>query len=177
MRIAYQGEPGAFSHEACLRFAPDAEPTPCPGFEDAVAFVREGAGQAAMLPVENSLAGPVEPVLALLARAGLTEVGRFVLPIRMMLAGLPGAELAGVRWVASHPVALAQCRRVIAELRLEETPVFDTAGAARLVAQGADPAGAALASRAAAERWGLRVLRADVQDEMHNRTTFVRVEA
>jgi prephenate dehydratase len=116
-------------------------------------------------------------VLDLLAHAGLKEVGRFVLPIRMMLIGLPGAEVAALRTVASHPVALKQCRKVIAELGLKEEPVFDTAGAARLLARGTDPSRAALASRAAAERWGLRVLRADVQDEMHNRTTFARLEA
>jgi prephenate dehydratase len=175
MRIAFQGEEGAFSHEACLRFAPDAQPEPLPSFEAVVEAA--GAGADAMLPVENTLAGPVEAVTVLLAGAGLRQIGRFTMPIRMMLIGLPGAELRELRTVASHPVALKQCRRVIAELGLKAEPVFDTAGAVRLLARQGDRSRAALASRAAAERWSLPVLRADVHDQAGNATTFLRLRA
>ncbi|MBW3559961.1 MAG: prephenate dehydratase [Proteobacteria bacterium] len=173
MRLAYQGEPGAFSHEACLRFAPEAEPVGFDSFDEAVETVRNGGCGAAMLPVENSLAGPVHPVLRLLADAGLRETGRFALPIRIMLIGSPGAVIDGVRVVASHPVALLQCRQLIAELGLETETAFDTAGAARLLAEAPEPKRAVLASRVAAERHALPVLRADVQDRASNHTTFV----
>lgn len=175
MRVAYQGEAGAFSQEACLRFAPEMEPTAQETFDAAVQAVRSGVCGAAMLPVENSVAGPVEPVVRLLAGAGLRETGRFVLPVRMMLIGAPGAVLEQVRLVASHPVALRQCRELIAELALDTREAFDTAGAARLLAERPEPATAVLASRVAAERHGLPVLRADVQDRTDNRTTFVLV--
>lgn len=175
MKIAFQGEPGAFSHEACLRFAPDAQPEPLPTFEAVVEAAIAGAD--AMLPIENTLAGTVEAVAALLARTPLRELGRFVLPIRMMLIGLPGTDIAELRTVASHPVALKQCRRVIAELALRPEPAFDTAGAVRLLARQADRSRAALASRAAAERWGLAVLRPDVHDQAGNSTTFLRLRA
>lgn len=175
MKIVFQGEEGAFSHEACLRFAPDAQPEPLASFEAVVKAAQAGAD--AMLPIENSLAGPVEAVTALLAGAGLNTIGRFVLPIRMMLIGLPGAGLDELRTVASHPVALKQCRRVIAELKLQAEPVFDTAGAVRLLARQGDRTRSALASRAAAERWSLPVLRADVHDQAGNATTFHRLRA
>jgi prephenate dehydratase len=175
VRIAYQGEPGAFSHEACLRFAPEAEPVPLPSFEAVVEAAKAGAD--AMLPVENTIAGPVEAVVALLAGAGLEELGRHVLPIRMMLIGLPGGQTTELRTVSSHPVALKQCRRLIAELALREEPAFDTAGAVRLLARSGDRSRCVLASRAAAERWGLPVLRPDVQDHSGNSTTFLRLRA
>lgn len=175
-KIAFQGEFGAFSHEACLRFAPEAEPEPLPTFEAVVAATRAGQAQA-LLPVQNSLAGPVQTVLDLLAGARLREVARHVLPIRIMLLGLPGVRVAELRTVASHPVALLQCRAVIAELRLEEVPAFDTAGAARLLAESGERSRAVLAAAAAGERHGLTVLRADVQDRADNRTTFVRMQA
>lgn len=173
MRIAYQGEPGAFSHEACRRFVSQAEAAPYPSFDAAVDAVVSGACDAALLPVANSLAGPVEPVVSLMATASLRELDRFELPVRMMLIGSPGSAEADLRVVASHPVALKQCRRLIAELRLMEEVVFDTAGAARLLAERPDRSRAALASRAAAELHGLPVLRADVQDRLDNHTTFL----
>jgi prephenate dehydratase len=130
-----------------------------------------------MLPVENSLAGPVDGVLALLPDAGLKTLEAFALPIRIMLMALPAAPLHALRSAASHPVALKQCRRLIAELRLREIPAFDTAGAARLLAEDGDRSRGVLASRAAAERWGLTVLRSDVHDRADNVTTFTLLEA
>jgi prephenate dehydratase len=176
VRIAYQGEPGAFSHQACLQFAPDAEPVAFPSFEAVIEAVRGRRCGQAMLPVENSIAGPVEAVLALLEGAGLRERGRFELPVRMMLIGAPGARLEDLRSVASHPVALRQCRALIAELGLLEAAAFDTAGAARLLAEAPDRSRGVLASRTAADLHRLPVLRADVQDQADNRTTFVLLE-
>jgi prephenate dehydratase len=177
MRVGFQGEAGAFSHEACLRFAPELAPVGFAAFEDVIAAVKSGAAERAMLPVENSLAGPVEAVLRLLPDAGLTEVARYTLPIRMMLIGAPGGAVATLRQVASHPVALKQCRGVIGELGLVAEEVFDTAGAVRLLAEEPDVSRAALASRAAAELHGLPILRADVQDAADNQTTFILVRA
>lgn len=162
--IAYQGEPGAFSHAACLQLLPNAELRPHPSFEAVVDAVRSGACTFALLPVENSLAGPVGPVLELLAGAGLRELDRHDHTVRIALIGAPGASLADLRVVASHPVALRQCTAVIAELGLTPEPAFDTAGAARLLAERPDRSRAALASEAAAALHGLPVLRTDVED-------------
>ncbi|MDP8916093.1 MAG: prephenate dehydratase [Pseudomonadota bacterium] len=163
--IAFQGEPGAFSHAACLSFVPDAEPRACPSFEAAVEAVRSGACALALLPVSNSIAGPVEPVVRLLAETGLRELGRHDLVVRMALIGAPGAGLSDLRTVASHPVALRQCNRLIADLGLSPEPAFDTAGAARLLAENPDRSRGVLASEAAAALHGLPVLRADVEDQ------------
>jgi prephenate dehydratase len=173
VRIAFQGELGAFSHEALLRMAPGAEPWPEPSFTAAAQAVRSGRAAGAVLPVENNLAGPVEASIQAIAEAALRELGRIDLPVRMMLIGSPGAELGALETVASHPVALRQCRKIIAELGLKEEFVFDTAGAARMLAERPDPRRAVLASRAAADRHHLPVLRADVQDRADNRTTFL----
>lgn len=184
--VAFQGEPGAFSHAACLEFLPDAEPRPLPSFEAVVEAVRSGACTLALLPVENSLAGPVEPVLELLAGVGLQAVrrhdhvirmapigtpgerlqavGRHDHVIRMALIGAPGASVADLRVVASHPVALRQCTAIIAELGLTSEPAFDTAGAARLLAETPDRSRAVLASEAAAALHGLPVLRTGVEN-------------
>ena len=176
--VAFQGEPGAFSHAACLSFVPEATPRPFPSFEGAVEAVRTGACALALVPVRNSIAGPVEPVVRLLAGAGLSELGRHDLVVRMALIGAPGAELSDLRTVSSHPVALLQCGRVIAELGLRPEPAFDTAGAARLLAERPDRSRAVLASEAAAVLHGLPVLRTDVEDQPGaSITTFALVAA
>lgn len=176
MKVAYQGEPGAFSHQACLQFAAGAEPVACSSFEAVIEALRGKRCGQAMLPVANSIAGPVTAVLALLNGPRLRERGRFELPVRIMLIGSPGAQLADLRSVASHPVALRQCRQLIAELGLEEEPAFDTAGAARLLAEAPDRSRCVLASRTAADLHRLPILLADVQDQADNRTTFVLLE-
>jgi prephenate dehydratase len=172
-KIAFQGELGANSHEACRRYYPDYQPQPCATFEDAFEAVRSGACALAMIPVENSLAGRVADVHHLLPNSGLKIIGERFMPIRFQLMANKGAGLEGLRTVASQAIALAQCRKVIRRLGLEAHPVYDTAGAARMLAETPDPTRAAIAPALAAEIYGLDILQRDVEDERHNTTRFL----
>jgi len=172
-RIAYQGEPGAYSHLACRAFAPDLEPMACPTFEDAFAAVREGRAERAMIPLENSVAGRVSDIHFLLPDAGLFITAEHFLRVRHMLLGRKGARLEDVKTVASHAMALGQCRTVIRELGLTPVAAGDTAGAAHALAQSGRADQAAIASELAAEVYGLDILRAGIEDADHNTTRFL----
>jgi prephenate dehydratase len=170
MKVAYQGAPGAFGHQACLAFLPEYDPVAQPSFAAVIAAVEQGLAECGMLPVENNVAGPVPEAVALLGASSAVEVGRHVLPVRMHLLGLPGASLAGMRVAISHPVALRQCARTLAALGLATEEAENTAVAARALDR-LDKA--ALASEAAAAAYGLAILRRDVHDSPDNATTFV----
>jgi prephenate dehydratase len=171
--IAFQGELGANSHAACRDYFADYEAVPCATFEDAFEAVKSGACQLAMIPVENSLAGRVADVHHLLPSSGLKIIGERFMPIRFQLMANKGAWLEGLRTVTSQAIALAQCRKVIKRLGLEPHPVYDTAGAARMLAEAPDPTKAAIAPALAAEIYGLDILMRDVEDERHNTTRFL----
>ena len=171
--IAYQGEPGANSHIACTNEYPGWTPLPCATFEDAFAAIEGGAAELGMIPIENSLAGRVADIHALIPNAGLHIVGEYFLPIHFQLMALPGATLAGLRSVHSHIHALGQCRRIIRRLGLSAQVAGDTAGSAREVAEAGDLTRASLAPRMAAGIYGLDILAEDVEDASHNTTRFV----
>jgi prephenate dehydratase len=171
--IAYQGEPGAFSHQSCQAVYPDWEPLPCPTFEDAFAAVTEGRAALAMIPIENSIAGRVADIHALIPKAGLHIVGEFFLPVHFQLMGVRGARVEQLRSVHSHVHALGQCRKLIRRLGLKAQVAGDTAGSAREVAGWGDPSRGSLAPRLAAAIYGLDILAEDVEDEDHNTTRFV----
>lgn len=171
--IAYQGEPGANSHIACAEAYPGWTALPCATFEDAFAAISDGTADLGMIPIENSIAGRVADIHALIPGAGLHIVGEYFLPIHFQLMGVRGATLAGLRSVYSHVHALGQCRRIIRRLKLAPHVAGDTAGSAREVAGWADPTRAALAPRMAAAIYGLDMLAEDVEDEAHNTTRFV----
>ena len=173
MKIAYQGEPGANSHIACVENFPGCEPLPCATFEDAFVALRDGAADLAMIPIENSIAGRVADIHNLLPASNLHIIGETFLPIRFQLLALPGATLSDLRSVHSHVHALGQCRKVIRELGLKAVVAGDTAGSAREVMEGGDKTRASLATGLAGEIYGLTVLRANVEDEAHNTTRFV----
>lgn len=172
-KIAYQGEPGANSHTACMQAMPDFDPLPCPTFEDCFAAVEHGAAALAMIPLENSIAGRVADIHALLPHAKLSIIGEYFLPISFHLMAVKDASLATVRTVESHIMALSQCRNVTRELKLKTLVVSDTAGAARAVAEAGDVTRAAYAPKLAAEIYSLKILRRDCQDAAHNTTRFV----
>ena len=172
-KIAFQGDPGANSHEACQTFFPDYEAAPCPTFEEAFEAVKSGACALALIPVENSVAGRVSDVHHLLPSSGLKIVGERFMAIRHQLMANKGVRLEDLRTVTSHPMALAQCRKIIRRLGLEAHPVYDTAGAARMLSERPEPARAAIASALAAEIYGLDILQKDVEDERHNTTRFL----
>lgn len=172
-RVAYQGAPGAFSHAACLALRPWDEAVAYPTFEAAIEAVRSGGCDSALIPVENTMAGRVEPAASLVESSGLEQVAEVWRPIRLALMAVPDASVADLRVAESHPVALKQCAKTLSDLRIAPREVFDTAGAARDVAAAGDVSRAAVAPAPAAELYGLRILRHDIQDSADNRTRFV----
>jgi prephenate dehydratase len=176
-RIAFQGELGAYSEEAARRlFGPELEPVPCRDFREVGEAVALGAVDAGLLPIENSLAGSVVGSYDVLAAQDLEVVGEVITEIHHCVLGTPGATLEGVSRVLSHPVALAQCTRFLgSHTEVEAVAVYDTAGAAKQVAEQGDAATAAIAGRPAAERYGLTVLAANVEDRPDNQTRFLAV--
>jgi prephenate dehydratase len=171
--IAYQGEPGANSHIACLDNYPDFRPLPCATFEDAFAALQDETADLAMIPIENSIAGRVADIHTMLPASGLHIVAETFLPIHFQLLAIPGATLAGLRSVHSHVHALGQCRKIIRRHALKPIVSSDTAGSAREVAEWRDPTRASLATALAGEIYGLTKLADDVEDETHNTTRFV----
>jgi prephenate dehydratase len=173
MKIAFQGEMGANSHLAIVEAYPDATPLPCDTFEDALAAISSGEADLGMIPIENSVAGRVADIHHLLPQSGLFIVGEWFLPVRHQLMAPRGAKLAEIKTVESHVQALGQCRNVIRKLGIKPIVGVDTAGSARIVAERGDKSSAAIASRLAAEIYGLDILSEDVEDEAHNTTRFV----
>lgn len=172
-RIAYQGEPGAYSQVACREACPEFEPLACPTFEEAFEAVETGRAACAMIPIDNSLGGRVALVHHLLRDAGLHITAEHFLHVHHCLLAPRGATADTLKRVVSHPQALLQCRGNIRALGLSPVESFDTAGAAREVAERGDRASAAIASRAAGETHGLEVLREGFEDRPDNVTRFV----
>jgi prephenate dehydratase len=177
LKIAYQGEPGANSHIACLEAYPTCEPMPCGTFEDAFQAVADGEAQLAMIPIDNSVAGRVADIHHLLPRSNLYIIGEHFLPVHHQLMIVPGADTSAIRTVHSHVHALGQCRKVIREMGIKPVVAADTAGAARELSQSRDTSRAAIASRLAAEIYGLQIIRENIEDESHNTTRFVVLSA
>ena len=171
--IAFQGEPGANSHLACHDVYPDALPLPCPTFEDCFAAVSQGKADLAMIPIDNSIAGRGADIHHLLPASGLHIIGEYFLPIHFQLMAQKGATLKDIKTVHSHVHALGQCRKAIRKHGWKPVVESDTAGAARLIAEGRDKHAAALAPRLAAEIYGLAILKEDIEDEAHNTTRFI----
>ncbi len=171
--IAYQGEPGANSHIACVESYPELTPLPCATFEDAFAALLDGSADLGMIPIENSIAGRVADIHALLPASGLHIVAETFLPIHFQLLAVPGARIEDLKTVHSHVHALGQCRNIIRRRRLKPVVASDTAGSAREVSEWGDKSRASLATRLAGEIYGLATLAANVEDEKHNTTRFV----
>ena len=172
-KIAYQGEPGANSHIACLEVHPDFEPMPCRTFEDAFSAVQEGKAKLAMIPIDNSVAGRVADIHHLMPASNLAIIGEHFLPIHFNLLAVPGTKLSDLKTVHSHVHALGQCRKMIKANRLVPIVAVDTAGAARELSESRDPISGALATALAGELYGLETLLKNVEDEEHNTTRFI----
>ena len=172
--VAYQGEPGAYSEEAALGYFDEGSvtPLPMPTFSAVCGAVADGRAVAAVVPLENSLAGTVGEALDALVRTDLTVVGEVLLAVRHNLLAAPGGTLEGIRRVASHRQALAQCERFLARYEWEPVVAEDTAGAARELAASGDRETAVIASERAASRYGLVTLAHDIQDDAGNQTRF-----
>jgi prephenate dehydratase len=173
MKIVFQGEPGANSHLAIREVYPDSEAVPCATFEDAFAALSAGDADLGMIPVENSVAGRVADIHHLMPDSGLHIVAEHFMPVRHQLLAVKGAKLGDIKTVESHVHALGQCRKVIRKLGIKPVVAADTAGSAREIAETGDKSRAAIASRLAAEIYGLDVLAEDIEDEDHNTTRFI----
>eukprot|EP00928_Gymnodinium_smaydae_P096333 TRINITY_DN8487_c0_g1_i1.p1 TRINITY_DN8487_c0_g1~~TRINITY_DN8487_c0_g1_i1.p1 ORF type:complete len:419 (-),score=67.41 TRINITY_DN8487_c0_g1_i1:106-1335(-) len=177
-RVAFQGELGAYSEVAVnTRFGEgNAIPVPCDNFDELVELVSTGQVERGLLPVENSLAGSIHKNYDLLLKhTDLYIVGEVTIPIAHCLLALDGTRLKDVKRVLSHPVALAQCERYLQAHELTPEVAYDTAGSARLVAEGQLRDAAAIAGRAAGRRYGLKVLAEGIQDEANNFTRFLEL--
>ncbi len=172
--VAFQGEPGAYSEEAALEaMGPHIHPLPCPRFEDVFEAVVEGRAHRGILPIENSLAGSIHRNYDLLLRYPVYIVGEYHYRVRHCLLALPGVRLDELREVRSHPQALAQCEASLARLGLQPIPAGDTAGSARWVREEGHRTVGAIASRRAAQVYGLDILAEDLEDNPQNYTRFL----
>ncbi|MDE0590701.1 prephenate dehydratase [Halocynthiibacter sp. C4] len=172
-RIAFQGEPGAYSHQACRESRPDYEPLPCPTFQSAIEAVRRGDADLGMIAVENSTYGRVADVHSLLPSSGLQIIGEAFVRVNINLMALPGTKLADVKRVRSMGILLGQCRTFLRDNGIDTLNWSDNAAAAREIASLGDPAEGALASELAAEIYGLDVLARNIEDEGNNTTRFL----
>ena len=172
-RIAFQGEPGAYSHEACAAARPDHEALPCNTFEEVIDAVREGRADLAMLPVENSTYGRVADIHRLLPASGLHIVDEAFVLVRIALMGLPGAKLDQINHVRAHLVLIPQARAFLKRHGITAEAAADSAGAAADLARLRTPGEGVLASDLAAQIYGLDVLARDIEDHGHNTTRFL----
>ncbi len=176
MKIAIQGEPGSFSHEAALKLVPGATIVPCTLSAEVFAALSEGKVDVAVIPIENSLAGSVSEHFDLLLTHDVKVERETLLRIRHNLIAIPGTTVGEIDRVFSHPVALAQCRRFLAEHpRMESFAYYDTAGSVKQLVELRDRHAAAIASKAAAAYYGAEVLQSDIEDNPENFTRFFLV--
>jgi prephenate dehydratase len=176
--VAFQGEPGAYSEQAIYEYiGPGARSYPCASFEEVFAAVSQGQCALGMLPIENSLAGSIHRNYDLMLEHQLSIVGEYHLRVRHCLLALPGVQLADVRRVFSHPQALSQCLANLKRMGLQPVPQADTAGSARLVQETQDRQAGVLASRRAAEVYGMHILAQDMEDNPANFTRFLALSA
>ena len=175
MRVAFQGEPGAFSEAAALKLLGDGIQTvPRSTFDSTFRAISDGAADALLVPVENTLAGSVVRVYDLLLESPLEICGETILPIEHHLIGFPGANPEEIRSVASHPMALAQCEHFFETYpTLKRVPAEDTAGSVREMMGRKDPSSAAIAGRPAAQHYRAAILQENIQDNAENFTRFV----
>jgi prephenate dehydratase len=172
-KVVYQGVEGAYSHLACHHAFPDLEPIAAASFEQAMVSVENGDADIAMLPIENSTAGRVEEIYRLIPMMSLHIIGEHFEPIDHCLLGREEATIEDIKYVASHPQALAQCRENILRYGFEPIAEFDTAGAAREVKNAKNISHAAIASSLAAKQYGLKILAHNFQDRKDNATRFI----
>jgi prephenate dehydratase len=175
MRIAFQGEPGAYSEAAIFaHFGNGIKSVPCESFELVFASVASGVSDCGLIPIENSLAGSIHRNYDLLLQNTLVVVGEHYLHVHHCLVALPGVELGEIRRVISHPQALAQCDGYIRSLgQVKAEASYDTAGSVKIVREQNDRTLAAIASRRAAKLYGMQVLAEGIEDNPANITRFL----
>ena len=171
--IAYQGVRGAYSHLACNKVFPDSDSIACETFLEAMSLVEKQEASLAMIPVENSTAGRVEEIYRLIPKMKLNILDEHFEPVKHCLLGLKDSSLSDIKYVSSHPQALAQCHINITNLNLEAVAKFDTAGAAQELTSMRDKAHGAIASSLSAQLYDLNILDDDFGDHHGNTTRFL----
>jgi prephenate dehydratase len=171
--IAFQGELGAYSHEACREARPDHDPLPCRTFEECIDAVLDGTAELAMLPVENSTYGRVADIHSLLPKSGLHIVDEAFVRVRISLMAMPGVKLKDIRKVRAHLVLIPQARDFLKKHGIKAETAADSAGAALELSQSGHRDEGVLASEIAAEIHNLNVLARDIEDHGHNTTRFL----
>ncbi|MFW2543312.1 prephenate dehydratase [Primorskyibacter sp. 2E107] len=172
-RIAFQGELGAYSHQACAEARPDMEALPCKTFEDVIEAVRSGVAELAMLPVENTTYGRVADIHRLLPESGLRIVDEAFVRVHISLMAMPGVQIEDLRKVRAHLVLLPQAASFLSQYGIRGEAAADSAGAAAELAQSGARDEGVLASDMAAETHGLQILARHIEDHAHNTTRFL----
>jgi len=172
-RIAFQGELGAYGHQACVTVRPDHEPVPCVTFDDTLAAVQSGAADLCVVPVENTTYGRVADIHRLLPESGLHIIAETFVKVEINLLGVPGATLDQVTAAKGHAVILPQCGTFLREYGIRGVVSSDNARAAREVSEDGDPTVAALASSLAGEIYNLETLASRIEDHHNNTTRFL----
>src|SRR6266496_3064029 len=175
MRVAFQGEPGAYSEQAVFNYFGEVETQPSESFEAVFAEVAAGACEAGMIPIENSLAGSIHQNYDLLLRHDLHIVGEYLLRVRHCLIALPGVTKAEIKKVISHPQALGQCAAYLRGLGIKPEQGYDTAGSVKMLKESGARDTAAIASRRAAEIYGMQILEEGIEDNAENYTRFLAI--
>jgi prephenate dehydratase len=176
IKISFQGALGSYSHQACSKLFRHALTVPCDSFEEAIAFVRRGKTDKAMLPVENSTYGRVADIHALLPNSKLFITAEYFLPVDICMLGTTSSNLSLIKTAMSHPVLIGQCKNYLNKNKIKSVTGYDTAGSARIVSENNKPYMGAIASKTAAKIYGLKVISENIQDNRHNTTRFLVME-
>lgn len=176
MRVAFQGEPGAYSEQAVFNYFGAVETVPCESFDAMFDSVISGRSDSALAPIENSLAGSIHQNYDLLLRHDLQIVGEYFLRVRHCLIAMPGARMEDIKTAISHPQALGQCAAYLRGKGIKPETVYDTAGSVKMLKASAAMDTAAIASRRAADLYGMQILEEGIEDNQENFTRFLAVQ-
>ena len=172
IKVAFQGEKGAYSHLACLEIFPNAEPTTCATFEEAFQLAKDDSEYKIVIPIENSLAGRVADIHYLIPKYKLQIHAEHFQKVNHNLLGVKGSKLKDIKSVRSHAQAIGQCRKIISDNNLRAIVSADTAGSAKFVAEKKDKTESAIASELSAKIYNLDIIKKDIEDEKGNVTRF-----
>ena len=175
MKVAFQGEPGAYSEQAVFDYFENVETQPCESFEDVFDSVVSDICKFGLIPIENSLAGSIHQNYDLLLRHDLHIVGEYPLRVQHCLIALPGVKKEDIKKAISHPQALGQCAAYLRNLGIKAESVYDTAGSVKMLKESGARDTAAIASRRAAEIYGMQILDEGVEDNSENYTRFLAI--